>query len=177
MLISDGTVYRSEKGTTFKGLKWVESDNNELFNTNSFISSEILSEGDFTLGKLVEHYNFGGGKNYIINGQAFNKFIICMTKNKIFKYENIKYSGYKDLYVLNFDAYNTEYKNIVGSGAVYLKKDYGIVGFSDKWDFERQDGTRTLDAEFKTIIGSLMPGKPFWVLFGIVPPEQYRPTH
>jgi len=45
-------------------------------------------------------------------------------------------------------------------------------------NFEGQKaGSRTLLNEIKTWAGSKIPGNPFWVEFGLLPPIEYRPRH
>ncbi len=168
--------YRKDK--QYEYYMYLHSQYGNTSNSTSEYSVQFVSlNTSMNNGNVVYHYMFGGGEDYKLSEEAFNSLVISMYNENSLHPENVHYSGYSDIYVLEFSAYGSDYENTVGYGAFYIQRGKGIVGYSDQWNFERQNGTRPDRGEFKTWIGSHIPGTPFWVLYGVYPPVQYRPTH
>ncbi len=119
---------------------------------------------------LLQHYTGRSGMDYIISDEDFKELITeLQEKNGIDKNNFKPVKGHPGLYVMDVSTYGTSFENSAGSIKLYANEK-GIVGYSDWWNFERQStGSRSGWAETKTIIGSSIPGVPFWVLYGLTP--------
>jgi hypothetical protein len=138
-------------------------------------NSSSKKEGNcLCVGGLIVHYSFGGGENYYIDEKSFNSLIAELYRsNKLdFKYA-VKVPGVEGLYQIQISAYETSFANAVGFATLYFNNK-GFVGYSDWWNFDWSNSRDWL-AEFKTRLGSFIPGTPFWVLYGITPSPDMIP--
>ena len=134
--------------------------------------------GVLTFPSLANHYISGGVNNYYLTKGTFNSLINELSSANRINYNTmISSPGVKGLYQIDVDTRGTSYANSVGYATLYLNRS-GFVGYSDWWNFEKHNnGDRGPWGEFKTTIGSLMPGNPFWVLYGTTPPLNLIPRH
>lgn len=112
----------------------------------------------------------GGKGEFILSKSAFNGFINSMRAyGRIHTDQGKPVSSVKGLYSVAVNSYGTPYENAVGTGTLYFNST-GIVGYSDYWNFDHNtSGKRNAWGEAKTVIGSAIPGSPFYVLYGIRP--------
>lgn len=144
-------------------------------------NAAVLHKGKnrLTLARLLKHYALGTGEDYAFVKKDFSDLINeldALSQLPSFdKFEKVE--GVDWLYVVDVSTYGTSFENASGNIKLYATKD-AFVGYSDWWNFERQaSGQRKDWAEMKTTIGRSVPGKPFWVLYGITPFTQNIPKH
>jgi RHS repeat-associated protein len=127
--------------------------------------------------QLMEHYMLGNGEDYAFTKNEFESLIYELDQaGKININGFLPIAGTDGfLYKEDVSTYGTPFANACGSITLYATKET-IVGYSDWWNFDAQSsGQRSQEAELKTTIGRNIPGKPFWVLYGLTPDTKYIP--
>ncbi|WP_179416108.1 hypothetical protein HDF19_08500 [Mucilaginibacter sp. E4BP6] len=81
------------------------------------------------------------------------------------------------LYQVTVSTYGTSYQNAVGLATLYYDAT-GFIGYSDWWNFDAKPwGTRSASGEIMTRLGSMLPGSPFYVIYGQTGPISNIPRN